>query len=416
MFCGECGTKNQKDSRFCENCGTKLVEETKSKSKSTSHSKKTNNDSLKEKLKKMPKSKKIWYGIVTIMVVGILGFYGVMSNRLSPKNIAKEYFLAVSNGDLNKAYQYLNIEKNEFTNMEMFLTISNRELDDDDKMKFSNYKIGKVEKSKDGFTANVSIHYLLEGEDEPEIVQLTLVKQKSKKFLFFDDWRISNKMAIMDTKKDYKIKVLKGSKVILEGIEVDKKYIDKNSSDEIYDIYKMPTMFTEKYQMKIVLPMGIEIEDTLNVASYSSYTFHLDEDNLPETLKKQILDRAKSGLQVLYDGAREQKSFDEIKDAFNFKDADLHDLKETYESLAKSLSNSGLNAIEFTEVTLSSLDTTKDGYKAYIRAKYQYTVSYTSGEEIKTHDSSSSDSMIIYYSYIDNAFQIVNASSLNTYF
>ena len=27
MYCGECGTKNEKDAKFCENCGAALEQE-----------------------------------------------------------------------------------------------------------------------------------------------------------------------------------------------------------------------------------------------------------------------------------------------------------------------------------------------------------------------------------------------------
>lgn len=416
MFCGECGTKNEKNAQFCENCGAKLVEEkpvTKNL-KSASDPKKTNNESFSTKLKKMPKKKKILLGVVAAVIVVLIVAYAVISNKLSPKTIAKDYFLAVANVDTDKLYQYMDIEKSEFTNKDMFVKLATRNYDEDDQMKFSNYKIGKVEKNNNGLTATVSISYMIEGEDEPETVKVSLVKQKSKKYLFFDDWRISNNMAVMDTKKDYQIKVLKDTKLTIEGIEVDKKYIDKESSNETYDVYKMPAMFTEKYEMKLALPLGFEVEDTVNVSNYSSYTFRLDENNLPQNVKKQILETAQTGLQTLYNGAIAKKSFDEIKDVFAYTDADLSALQKTYTSLSNSLSN--LSAIEFTEVALSDFELTEDGYRAYIKTKYKYTVSYTSGDETKTHDSSSSDSMYIYYAYHNNEFKMIDASSLNTYF
>ncbi len=415
MFCGECGTKNEKGAQFCENCGNKLVEEKTQKTKSASTAKKANNESLGTKLKKMSKKQKILCGVVATIVVVLFTFFTIMSNRLSPKAIAKDYFLAVVNADVDKLYQYSDVEKSEFTTKELFKKFAKDNLDEDG-MKISNYKIGKVEKSNDGLTATISISYVEEGDDDPETAKITLVKQKSKKYLFFDNWKISNNMSVLDTKKDYQMKVLKDTKVTIEGIDVDKKYIDKDASDETYDIYKMPVMFTERYSMKLVLPIGFEIEDKMNVSSYSSYSFRLNEDNLPDDVKKQIIETTKVGLQTLYNGAKDQKSFDEVKKSFEFTNSNLEDLKETYEDLIKSLSNTGLNAIEFTEISISSFDTAEDGFKAYIKAKYKYTVSYTSGSETKTHDSSSSDNMYIYYSYVDGAFKIIDASSLNTYF
>ncbi len=419
MFCGECGTKNEKGAQFCENCGSKLVEEKPvNQTKKVSTSKQVPKESFGTKVKKMPMKKKILLGASLIVVVALLTTFTIISNKLSPKSIAKDYFLAVVNVNTDKLYQYMDIEKTEFTSKDMFEQLAKRELNEDNKKKISNYKIGKVEKNENGLTATVTITYVIEGDDEPETVRVGLVKQKSKKYFFFDDWRISNNMSVMDTTKDYKIKVLKNSTVTIEGVAVDKKYIDTDASNESYDVYKMPTMFTEGYQMKIALPLGFEVEDTLYVSNYSSsgYTFSLNEEKLPEDTKKQLIETTKKGLQTLYNGAKDQKSFDDIKSEFEYEGADLSNLKKTYESLSKSLSNSDLSAIEFTEIELDSFTTTDKGFRAYIDTDYKYTVSYTSGSEAKTHDSKSSDSMTIYYAYHDNAFKITDAGSLVTYF
>ena len=43
MFCGQCGTKNEKGAAFCENCGAKLKEVSKEESKEKGLNKKTKN-------------------------------------------------------------------------------------------------------------------------------------------------------------------------------------------------------------------------------------------------------------------------------------------------------------------------------------------------------------------------------------
>ncbi len=44
-------------------------------------------------------------------------------------------------------------------------------------------------------------------------------------------------------------------------MEVDKKYIDNISSDNQYNVYKVPTMFVEKYRIEVELPLDFEVED-----------------------------------------------------------------------------------------------------------------------------------------------------------
>lgn len=414
MFCGECGTKNAKGAKFCESCGATLVEE-KSETKTKTDKKTANNDSLATKVNKMSKQNKIIMSIIVAIVVIFIAFYAIMSSKLSPKAIAEDYFLAVANVDANKLYKYLDIDESEFTTKDMFVKITGENTDDDDKMKVANYTVGNAKKELTGLSTTVTITYVLDGEKDSKTADITLVKQKSKKYFLFDDWRVSTDG--LTTVKDFEIRLLKGSELSIEGVKVDKKYLDKKESTETYDVYHMPAMFTTTYKATIKLPMGFEVEDNIRVSDYSKYTYSFDEDTLPDKVKTQITNNIKKGLQTLYDGAKDKKEFSDIKKSFNFKGADLSDLEDAYNSLARSISNTGLTSISFTDIELSSLSTNSDGsLYASIKAKYKYTVSYESSGETKTHDSNDYDYMYIYLTYADKEFRIIDASSLNTYF
>lgn len=414
MFCGECGTKNAKGAKFCESCGATLVEE-KSGTKTKTDKKTANNDSLATKVNKMSKQNKIIMSIIVAIVVIFIAFYAIMSSKLSPKAIAEDYFLAVANVDANKLYKYLDIDESEFTTKDMFVKITGENTDDDDKMKVANYTVGNAKKELTGLSTTVTITYVLDGEKDSKTADITLVKQKSKKYFLFDDWRVSTDG--LTTVKDFEIRLLKGSELSIEGVKVDKKYLDKKESTETYDVYHMPAMFTTTYKATIKLPMGFEVEDNIRVSDYSKYTYSFDEDTLPDKVKTQITNNIKKGLQTLYDGAKDKKEFSDIKKSFNFKGADLSDLEDAYNSLARSISNTGLTSISFTDIELSSLSTNSDGsLYASIKAKYKYTVSYESSGETKTHDSNDYDYMYIYLTYADKEFRIIDASSLNTYF
>lgn len=414
MFCGECGTKNAKGAKFCESCGATLVEE-KSGTKTKTDKKTANNDSLATKVNKMSKQNKIIMSIIVVIVVIFIAFYAIMSSKLSPKAIAEDYFLAVANVDANKLYKYLDIDESEFTTKDMFVKITGENTDGDDKMKVANYTVGNAKKELTGLSTTVTITYVLDGEKDSKTADITLVKQKSKKYFLFDDWRVSTDG--LTTVKDFEIRLLKGSELSIEGVKVDKKYLDKKESTETYDVYHMPAMFTTTYKATIKLPMGFEAEDNIRVSDYSKYTYSFDEDTLPDKVKTQITNNIKKGLQTLYDGAKDKKEFSDIKKSFNFKGADLSDLEDAYNSLARSISNTGLTSISFTDIELSSLSTNSDGsLYASIKAKYKYTVSYESSGETKTHDSNDYDYMYIYLTYADKEFRIIDASSLNTYF
>ena len=133
----------------------------------------------------------------------------------------------------------------------------------------------------------VTISYTIEGKTNDETEQITLTKQKNNKFLFFENWKVSDNS--LKTVDDFELSVWKNSKVTLEGIELDKKYIDKEESTSSTDVYQLPAMLPLTYEMKIELPFGFSLEDELNVNTYSnSQTIHFDEDNIPSKEKEKM--------------------------------------------------------------------------------------------------------------------------------
>lgn len=416
MFCGECGTKAEKNAQFCGNCGAKL--ECTETSKSTSILKNISNEGLRTKLKNVSKKQKILLGSILGAIVILCSVYAVLDYQLSPKTIAEDFFVAVVNADVDKYYQYMDIEESEFVNKDILTKILEHDINNDMNINITDYTIDRFDKSLDGLTASIRISYVENASNTVETARVDLVKQEGKRYLFFDDWRVHDSDILsMKTVQDSEIKVLKDSKLSIEGIEVDKKYIDNISSDNQYDVYKIPTMFAKKHRIKVELPLGFEVEDTMDISRYyNSYTLRLDESKLSEDIKNQILETTKKGLEALYNGAKEQKSFDEMKSIFEYEGADLSDLKETYESLSKSLASSKLNSIEFKKISLRSFSMTKNGIEAAINAEYECTVSYTIGGEERTRDNNGTDFMTIYYSYADHAFKIKDISGLNTYY
>jgi len=410
MFCGECGAKNEKSSKFCESCGAKLEQV-------TTKTEKTKKAVSVKKTEKKPLSKKnkIIIGAVVAVLAILIVVYLVIGSKLKPDVIAEEFFLATINQDAEKLYQYLDVKESEFTTKEMFVKIMKNTVDEDDKVKLANYTVGKVQKDLTGLSTTVTITYVLDGKKDSDTMDIVLVKQKDKKYGIYDNWKVSTEG--LDTVKDFQIKVLKDSKIKIEGLEVNSKYLDKEASNETYDVYKMPAMFATKYKTTITLPMGFDVEDTIRVSEYSTYTYSFDEDTLPDKVKKNITDTVKTSLQALYDGAKDKKAFSDIKSTFDYKKADLTRIESDYNSLVSSLDGRGLTSITFKDVTLSSLRTSSDGsLYASIKVTYDYKVSYDDNGETKTHDSNDYDYVYVYLTYADKAFKVIDTSSLNTYF
>lgn len=403
MFCAECGAKNENGAQFCEACGAKI--ENREQPQKTV---------VQREKKPMSKQSKMIVAIVCVVAVILIGVYLFIGHLLSPKKIAEDFFKATTGYDAEAIYSYLNVADSGFTSKKVFKNIIERQIDDEDVPTVVNYTVGKERISDDKMSATVTITYMLKDEDSSDTMDIKLVKDKKKKWLLFDNWRVSVKD--MDTVKGYQIKVMKGSKVTVEGIEVNSKYLDKDESTNSMDVYAMPAMFNTKYQISIELPIGVVIDDMMNVNSYSYYRCDLSVSDLSDESKNALIKASKDSLQALYNGAKDKKTFDEIKSSFAYNGADLSDLQSDYESLVSSITT-GLTSITFKDITLSSLDIESDGtLELYLKATYDYSLTYESGEETKTHDDNDYDYMYLTFDYVDGNYKLVDTSSLVTYF
>lgn len=401
MFCAECGAKNEKGAQFCEGCGAKLTEQS------------TQKEVVREK-KPMSKKNKIILTVVCAVAVILIAAYLFVGSLVTPKKIAEDFFNATTSYDAEAIYGYLDVPNSEFTSKDIFKKIIDREIEDDEKPVVLNYTVGDEVVSQDEMSATVIVTYMLKDADESDTMDIKLVKDKKKKWLLFDNWKVN--VGAFDTIKGYEVKVMKGSKVTIEGIEVKSEYLDKDKSSTTMDVYSMPEMFNAEYEITVDLPTGITISDTMRVSSYSSYTANISVSDLSDKTKEALVKTSKESLQVLYDAAKDKKSFDEIKSTFEYTDADLSKLKSDYESLSSSIT-SGVTSITFKDITLSSIDVEDDGaLEVYLKATFDYTLTYESGEETKTHDDSDYDYMYLTFEYVDGNYKLVDASNLNTYF
>ena len=402
MFCGECGTKNKKGAQFCENCGAKM--ETPKKEVF-----------VKEK-KPMTKKNKIITGIVGLVAMIVIALCIFLGSLTSPKNIAEKVFNATVNYDFDTIYKYLNVEDSEFTSKEMFNKVMTSNYDIEDKPVIVNYSVGEPVISDDKMSATVTITYMMKDKDKSDTFDVKLVKDKNKKWLFFDNWLVNTKG--IDVAKNYKIEVAKGSTISVEDIALSSKYLNSEESNENYDVYVIPSIFKARYEVNITLPIGLQVTSKMNVYDNGSYKYRMSLNDLTNEVKDNLISISKSSLQTLYDGVKEQKSFDDIKSNFEYENGDLTTLKSDYENLVNSIGTSiKLTTITFKEIKISDVNITSENkLKLYLKVSYDYSVSYESSGETKTHDSNDYDYLYLTFDYVNGNYKLIDTSSLITYF
>lgn len=390
MFCPKCGKKNKEEAQFCEFCGEKIVEESKVV--------------LPSKPKKPLSKKNKIIIVVVVALVLILGGGGIiLSDNYTPSKVAEGYFVALMNDDTNKLYDYIDIPNNEFTSKEIF----NKVVDNDDK-DLVNYQVVGEQVSNDGLSAQVKISYTLEGRQTPLEKTIYLVKDKKNKMLIFDNWKISEGSSLLE--EDYEITVFKGSTLKLEGVEVSSKY-KKDSDTAKYDTYVIPALFKGNYNAQLTLENGLTTEAKIDVSGYSSTinTFELSDKD-----EKSLENSIKDNVAKLYKSAIDSKSFGDIKKDFEYKDSDLSDLEDAYDSFAKSIKNNELKSYEITDLDIDRLSITEDGYLyVTVSLEYKYSVKDYFSEDIVSK--SDDDTAYLTFDY-DNGFKLVDMTSLATYF
>lgn len=398
MYCNECGTKNKKGALFCEECGKNL---------------KRKKEMVKAK-KETSKKNKYMIGTMIIIVISlIVGFYS-LSYMLSPKKVAERYMDAIVNGDTSKLYSYLEIEGDKtFVTKEIYQKLL-------EKNKIVNYHVTDVEYGNNKLTASVAFVYTEEDSSVEKSMRISLIKQKKKWLLFFDDWKISTSETNDKIVADFKIVVPKNAKVAYAGVEVKEKYLDKNKSTETTDVYILENVFRTSTTIMVELENGYQIEDEVTPNIYrNTYTANISLSDIIKEEQEKVATLIKNDLSVLYEGAIQDKTFEAL-DNLNIEKENSATIEKKYNLLKEKLKQSynTLTSIEFTNITLSSVKLDENGYLEFrFKSNYQYSVQYldsSSQEQVKTLKSYTY--MNLSYNIKNKTYYLIDANNLEDHF
>lgn len=431
MFCGECGTKNAKNAKFCEKCGAKLeVEETstekKTASKANAEKKETPKKVSEEKIVKTEPVNKpakkglspaIKWSIIggSAFLVLVIAFVIIGSIMTKPGHIVSNFMKAFAAEDYEEIYEYVVEEPTgdtTFVSKSAFANI----MKSGTTKKVANYTVGDTTYSIGNLVATVPVSYTYTDSTSSNDVKFTLANSGKKSFLFFTKWKLTGGFtSSANVVKDYTIKVPKGAKLEYAGISVDKSYLDKDESSSTFDAYKLKQVFNIRTPLKATLTSGIVIEEKVTPSTYSNtHTVRLTSSNVSQKFKDELVNEGKTDLNTWYKAITEEKGFDALdSNKFDSK------TKAEYENNLKYIQKETQKLTKFniTKAEFSSLTTTDDGYiRVFFKINYDYTVSYKDREEMKTKDKSSYDYVYLTYDTTGKTKKLMAVSSLPTYF
>ncbi len=393
MFCGECGTKNEKGAAFCEKCGSKLeVEE------------------IKEVAQKKPMDKKtkLIISVIAIVAVIFVGIYMYLGSLFKPEKIALKYFKAYASNDAKTLYNTMNLEESKFVSKKLL----EESIKNNEKIKLANYSVKKDETKDDSLSTSVVITYVEEGSSKEKTKLVKLTKNKNKKWLFFENWTVDSSELVS---KDYTISVPKNTNVKINDIELNDKYKEESYSS-YYDSYKIPSILKGKYNLTVEYKSGVKLSGELkvngNYGTYRTSNLKLDEKT-NEKLEKEI----KEKLELLYKSALEDKSFDDIKDSFT---EEVRSNVETSYNYIKDYTKSDyskLKEMTVDDVEITSVSPNEEKISLVVKMKYSYKLEYKYSDETKEYIGKNKiDILYVDYTISEKDYVMSNISSILTYF
>lgn len=400
MFCEKCGTKNEDAARFCEKCGATLEVKKEKNSdpiqKNAFVAPRVNADPAKapfgeegfQKPKKKPMSlkTKIILSVVGILLL-VIGLAWVAGSTLTnPERIVRKYYENMSLQKYDEAYKYIDVEDSEFMTKDMFVEAMENTADE----KMLNFTLQEASENN-SLVKKFIITYTRKGGVFTSNSEVFLMKQPSKKWLLFDDYKIvSDKIA-----KSYSITIPSGAEIYIDDIKVDEKYTE---NDAINKKYRIPSIFKGMHEIKVSAPFGKE--KTFDVQVIKDGCEDKFGIELTDQAQKEVSECAKDFLKAFVAAAMDKTSLEESNLDFS-NNADMESVQKSY----NSLKNKGIHdGVEIKDISFQKFDS-KSGYGVSVNYGYTYTMQEESESGTKIEKSGSAT---IYVVYEDGKWMISN--------
>lgn len=397
MFCPQCGMKNEDDAVFCSNCGADVSQAfseavaalsqgsgTESQSSflapaqnfnpSPTYAYQAGTVAVKPRTP-VKTSTKVILAIIVALAVACAVLYNVARQMSSPEEYARNYFEAIQDKDWAKTYSFLGVTESDFINESNFAQMMGKSVGTE---KIVNYSIlnGKAAKEgnnksdgsgdqlKSGLTKAVTVQYTTQGDTEPQTLQVLLIKQPEKKFLFFDTWKVSPADYI--TPK-LSVTVPYGTTAYLNNVKIDEKYkTESNSPSDSSDTsgnsadqgkqpvnYLIKNIFTGTYTLKVTSPYTEDYTQTIP-AQGNDANAEINSLKLKQTVLDEVSKQPEEIIRNLYASALAGKDFDSVKDYFDPSADVQNNMKQRYHDVLSSIatsadSTSGFKSISFSD-------------------------------------------------------------------
>lgn len=337
MFCPECGTKNEDGALFCEECGTSLkeyMEEPQQQHAQQGIPPRQGMGSVPKPAVKPVPILLIAMVLEVIFAAGlILGIYKVIDSRVSPKSVAMAYWKAEMNHDWGTAYDCCDFPESDLLTKQMYVNVR---ADDNESVKYSSVHISEADSDLKAHIGDKSakdyvVEYRTKGNSENDYSYLTLTKTGKKRFLFWNEWRVTSSDSWC---KDVQFRVPEGATVMLNGVAIQ----GKEETEEAWKYITVPYLFVGDYQMEVTGDGFVPYRKAINVTSYGCDDSYVELRFSEETVEK-LAEQAAADIKTIMENAVAGSHFNSIQKLFSKQALSDGEVRSEYEELLEIRGN-----------------------------------------------------------------------------
>lgn len=352
--------------------------------------------------------------LLLLMIIVVAFGYFYFSYMFGPKHVASEYLDALEDNDFVSLYEYdESFDKNGFISEKMYMEYLKEKVDESGRL--IDYEINSVDYSSDGKSVIVRavVTYLKDNKEERSDFEIILYRGEKKKFVIFDTWYIKDNSTLgIKIIEDYKIYVPSGSLVTYDKVELNEKYLEKES-DDLIDVYRLDVVLEDTVDLRVVLPSGIEVVKEIKPSKYyNEYRLIITDEDLAKS-EKDLDGIISNSLEEIVNNAFAKENLDCLEWIDDSKDYESFSKK--YELFLNKIDSLDLSFSDF-EITNVEIDDIEfnNVYQYIIELKLEYSwKSNFLDEEISKNDFGF---YIVYLNYEDGNYKFVDINKLPNVF
>jgi hypothetical protein len=441
MFCPKCGTQNEDTAAFCANCGTRLTEEAAAPVQQETVQQQVEPQVAAQQAgtqaaaqqqvepqaaaqqagvpvqqaapaPRKPMDKKtrnIIIAAVAAVVVVIL--FVIVGNSLgNPERVVKKYFKAQMEGKWDKVYECVDLPKGDFVSKDAMKAAKQ----DSDVSEVTNFEISERDTDSD-ISKTYTITYYLAGSSK-RTTTVDVVKS-GKVLLFWNNYKVSSDDVVS---RNVRINVSNDSSLLIDGTQVDDKYLDTDSESTTYKTYKIDYLMSGKHTFKATSDLYEDSEKDYTV-SYDGDSFSLVTSTIKESVVEARKTAAISDVQTLIQAGVSRKDFSDIKGMFFAENqTKLSSVQSKFEKFRDNTHKSdgtGVTSATASNVTASDSSTgTTDGMP-YVKVSVKLELSLVGKSSSNANEKSANKTVTdtITYIYKDGSWTIYDISLSSLY-